>query len=158
MRPRMRGFPERFLPIILIALLLGLGGCGDGEEVSAEELVSRGDAICGEGQARFSEIQAEPPANPKEAVEQTEELIAVAEGQLEDLEGLEPPEDLREAYDRYLEEWGQAIELMKRGRDAAERRDAAGYGEAQEEAEAERAERLKLARQLGFGVCSERNP
>lgn len=132
--------------------LLGCGG--DGDQLSAEELVLRADRICREGQARFQEIQAEPPANSKEAVDQTEELIEVAEQELDELDELEPPDGLRDRFDRYLEERGSAIEVLKEGREAAERQDARGYGAAQERAQAQLAARGQLARDLGFKVCS----
>jgi len=144
-------------PALLSALAAAalLAGCGDdAEQVSAEELVGRGDELCGEGRQRFEEIQGEPPANAGEALEQSEELVEVASDELSELRRLRPPEELRERYDDYLEARGRALELLEQGRDAASDRDAAGYSEAQTRLAADEGERAKLARAVGFRVCS----
>lgn len=131
-------------------------GCGeDTEQLSAEELVSRGDEICKQGEERFAEIQQEPPANPTEAREQTEELVEVARDELNELRNLRPPDELREPYDDYLEARGSALELLEQGRDAAEGKDAEGYAEAQAQAAADQPKRSKLAQAVGFEVCSK---
>jgi hypothetical protein len=109
-------------------------GCGGGpEDVTAEELVSKGDEICRLGQERFTEIQDDPPANASEAVEQTDLLIQESEDELNALRDLEPPDELREPYDRYLEARGRFLEFLRRGRDAAD----------------------ELAQAVGFQVCSK---
>lgn len=139
-----------------LALALGvLAGCSsDGEQLSAEELVSRGDELCREGQRRFAEIQAQPPANALEASAQTDELVAAASDELNELRRLRPPEELRDAYERYLEARGSALALLEEGRDAAEARDAEAYAEAQAEAAAGAAKRRGLAAAVGFQACS----
>lgn len=143
---------------VLIALALPAAvaaGCGDDtKQLTAEELISRGDVICAEGLDRFAEIQADPPANASEASDQTDELVDVATDELNDLRNLRPPEELSEPYERYLQARGSALELLEEGRDAAEDRDAAAYGEAQTKVTADQPERLKLANAVGFKTCS----
>ena len=140
---------------LLAGALLAIG-CGDGpEQVSAEDLVAQGDEICRGGQEQFTEIQADPPANSAEAVEQTERLIQESEDELNDLRDLEPPEELRDAYDRYLEARGRALEYLRRGRDAAEAQDSKGYLEAQAGVVKRAQERQQLAQAVGFQVCSK---
>jgi hypothetical protein len=134
----------------------GCGGGDDGEQVSAEELLDRGDRVCQEGQQRFAEIQRDTPADAGEAFEQTEELAEVASEELDELERLDPPGELDESYDRYLEARGEALDLLERGRDAAEDRDAKAYDEAQNQLAADQRERIELARAVGFEVCSKR--
>ncbi len=129
-------------------------GCGEGDPLSAEELVSRGDEICREGADRFAEIQERPPDSAGDAAEQTEELVEVAEDDLERLEDLRPPEQLSDRYERYLEARREALETLTDGRDAAEDGDARGYEAAQTEVVREGARRRKLARAVGFKVCS----
>jgi hypothetical protein len=136
------------------ALLAG-AGCGeDAEPVTAAELVSRGDAICAEGRQRFAEVQSEAPPNATAAAAQTAELVQIATDELNELREIRPPEELREPYDRYLEARGRALELLERGQEAAEDQNAEAYGKAQAEAAAAQAERLKLARAVGFKQCS----
>ena len=150
--------PRRLIVVALAALpVLGATGCGsDTEQVDADELIRRGDAICAEGRERFDQVQAQAPPNASGAVDQTEELVEIAEDELNELRNIRPPDELRERYDSYLEARGRALELLEQGRDAAEEKDAEAYGKAQAKASAEQAERLKLARAVGFKTCSKR--
>jgi hypothetical protein len=146
-------------PAVLAAAALGavvIGGCdGSGDGLSAEELVQQGDEVCRGVADDFSAIQAQPPANASEGADQASELLQVADAAQEELRDLEPPEEIGDAYDRYLEARQEVSESLKRGRDAAENQDGAGYGKAQEEAAAGAPERRRLARELGFRVCSQ---
>ena len=156
--PRIRS-SRHLLVLATTTAVVALAGCGgdDTEDVSAEELISRGDELCREGQERFEQIQGETPANADEAHEQTEELVAVADAELSELREMRPPEELRDAYDRYLESRGEALDLLERGRDAAANGDAKAYAEAQTELAADQDARVELAREIGFSVCSERD-
>lgn len=139
-----------------LALLVLAAGCGGDDPLSEDELVSRGDELCSEGQDRFAEIQAEPPENASAAADQTQELIEVAEDEVASLRDFEASDDeVQGALDSYVESREGAIELLEEGRDAAERQDGGAYGEAQSEVAASAGERLRLAREVGFEVCSE---
>jgi ElaB/YqjD/DUF883 family membrane-anchored ribosome-binding protein len=149
---------RRRLIVVAIAVVPAAtgAGCGsDTEQVDAEELISRGDAICAEGRQRFDEVQGEAPANAAAAVDQTQELVDIATDELNELRNIRPPDELRESYDSYLEARGRALELLEQGRDAAEDKDAEAYGRAQAKASAEEPQRRKLARTVGFKVCSK---
>ncbi len=148
---------RRLIVVALAVVPAATGaGCGsDTEQVDAEELISRGDAICAEGRQRFDEVQAEAPANAAAAVDQTEELVDIATDELNELRNIRPPDELRESYDRYLEARGRALELLEQGRDAAEDKDTEAYGRAQAKASAEEPQRRKLAGAVGFKVCSK---
>lgn len=141
------------LAVVPAATAAGCGGNND--QVTPEELISRGDAICAEGRQRFDEVQAEAPANAAAAVDQTQELADIATDELNELRNMQPPDELRESYDRYLEARGRALELLEQGRDAADDKDAEAYGQAQAKAAAEEPQRRKLARAVGFKVCSK---
>ena len=141
------------LAVVPAATAAGCGG--DNAQVTPEELISRGDAICAEGRQRFDEVQAEAPANAAAAVDQTQELADIATDELNELRNMQPPDELRESYDRYLEARGRALELLEQGRDAADDKDAEAYGQAQAKAAAEEPQRRKLARAVGFKVCSK---
>jgi hypothetical protein len=143
------------LAVGLAAAAVAAGGCGDDtEQVSADELIARGDEICVEGRRRFDEVQAKAPANAAAAADQTDELVTIATDELNELRNIRPPDELRERYDRYLEARGRALELLEQGRDAAADNDADAYGEAQAKAAAEGPQRLKLAKAVGFKACS----
>jgi len=153
----MRIGSSRHLLAVLTAVAAIAIGCGgdDIEDVSAEELISRGDELCRSGQERFEEIQTGTPANADAAREQTEALIEVADGELSELRKMRPPEELRDEYDRYLAARADALELLEQGRDAAAEGDADAYAEAQTKLAADQDERVELARDVGFSACSE---
>ena len=150
--------PRRAAPIALAAVTAATAAAcgGDTEPLSVEELISRGDEICAEGRRAFAVAQARAPASAKAAAGQTDELVQIATGELDELRGIRPPDELRERYDAYLEAQGLALELLERGRVAAEEGDARAYRRAQARAAAEQPERLKLARAVGFKQCSKR--
>jgi hypothetical protein len=146
----------RWIPTIVPALVLVVltAGCGGGkEQVSAAELVQKGDQICRTEQAKFSQIQAHPPANASNAADQTKELIQAAESASSQLGNLEPPDELRRPLESYLSARDRAIDQMKHGQDAADDQDSRAYGSAQAAVVHSAPERKKLARSVGFKVC-----
>lgn len=141
-----------------LALCLAVAGCGGDDtavRLDAATLVARADEICRGGVERFAEIQAEAPANAKEAEEQTAELVEVASEELSALRELRPPEELRAVYERYLRARGRALEQLEIGREAAASRDTAAYLEAQAKVGADQPQRIKLAKAVGLKACSE---
>jgi hypothetical protein len=138
----------------LVALAIAACG-GGGQQVSAEELVQKGDDICTEVQERFAEIQRAPPASASDGADQAAELLEVADGAETELQDLEPPEELRDAYARYLDLRERVNDLIQAGKDAAQDQDGAAYGKAQEEAAKGAPERRRVAKELGFKVCSQ---
>jgi hypothetical protein len=144
---------------LLTALLLAIpviAGCGDGaEQVSSAELVQRADQICTEERDRFDQIQSAPPPSASAAVDQTGDLIDATESAISDLRDIEPPESQRDTYDGYLNARDEVVDEMKKGKEAAEDRDTAAYGAAQDAVAKGAAERQKLAAELGFKVCSQ---
>jgi hypothetical protein len=152
-------FPLRIFAVIAclaLAAAVTVTECGGGsEEVSAEELVQKGDDVCGNVQERFAEIQAAPPASATEGAEQAGKLLGVADDAQGELRDLEPPEELRDRYDAYLDARESVSDELERGKQAAEDQDGEAYGKAQEEAVGGAPERRKLARKLGFRVCSQ---
>jgi hypothetical protein len=144
------------VPLVALAGASAIAGCGGGSDsVSAEELVQRGDEICGEVSDGFAEIQQQPPANATDGAEQADGLLGLANDAQDRLREMEPPEELGDSYDRYLEARDEVGDALERGKEAAEDQDGAAYGRAQEEAAAGAPERRRLARELGFGVCSQ---
>jgi hypothetical protein len=149
--------PRLLLPMALLAFSgTALAACGGGgsERVSAAELVQKADAICTKERSSFARVQAHPPPNASVAGNQTDELIKATEDANAQLRDLKPPEGLQSSYDSYLEARDRVIEEMNRGKDAAEDRDSTAYGAAQAAVARGASQRRKLARSLGFKVCS----
>ena len=148
------------IPVLAAALILiaavGVAGCGGGkEQVTAAELVQKGDSICTEEADRFDQVQSAPPASARAAKDQTGELIDAAESAHSDLAILDPPDAQQPAYDSYLDAHRAAIDEMRKGEDAADDEDSAAYGTAQEAVAKSATQRQRLASQLGFKVCSQ---
>jgi len=148
--------PSISIPILIPLGLILLTGCGGGkQQVSSAELVQKGDQICTDARDRFNQVQAEPPANASAAADQTSELIDELHAEVSDLRDLEPPEAQRPAYGRYLDAQDRTVDVFERGKDAADNQDSAAYGAAQAEVVKGAPERQKLAKALGFAVCSK---
>ncbi len=122
--------------------------------MTAAELQQQADQACQTEQQKFREIQASPPANASDAMDQTKALIAVAETASSTIDGLEPPSELQGKLDAYLAARGKAIDEMKKGQDAADNQDAQAYGAAQAAVSKSAPERSKLAKALGLKVCA----
>ena len=138
-----------------LAILALAGGCGGGkQQVTAAELVQKGDQICRQEQSGFSQIQAHPPANASDAADLTKALVRTAESADSKLSDLQPPDELKAQLDSYLSARDRAIDELKKGQDAAENQDSATYGAAQAAVVQSAPERRRLARAVGFKVCS----
>jgi hypothetical protein len=145
------------LTSLTVATLALAMGCGGGkEQVTAAELVQKGDQICQQEQTKFSQIQNQPPSNASDAADQTKKLIGVAEDASSSLDDLEPPDALQGSFKTYLDARDRAIDQMKRGQDAAENQDSSAYGAAQAAVVHSAPQRRKLAASLGLKVCSSK--
>jgi len=142
---------------VAVAAVIGVGCGSSKQQVSATELVQKADAICRDEQAKFDQIQAHPPANASIASDQTKELIDVTNAASSDLRDLEPPDQLSAPYDAYLQARDAAVDQMKRGQDAADNQDSAGYSAAQTAVARAALRREKLATAAGLRVCGS-NP
>jgi hypothetical protein len=136
-----------------VGLLAGCGG-GGGTPVSGPELITKGDELCRAEQQNFKEIQATPPANASDAADQTGELVASAEKELDALRDLEPPSKLSAKYDAYLDAQQQALDLLEEGQKAAEQQDGNTYGKLQKQIGDGAQKRHELAQAVGFKDCS----
>ncbi len=115
--------------------------------------MAKANEICRDQIQRFAEIQAEPPANASEGVDQTAALIEVSRDELAAFEDLQPPEELQAKLDRYLDARRIAIAQLEAGHSAAKRQDRDAYGAALTRAQKQTPERRRLAHALGFTRC-----
>lgn len=137
-----------------LALAAAVAGCagGGGERLSREEFVEQATAICSRAEERVGAL-AEP-----ETIEEVEtyarEARVITEEGVSDLRELEPPEELEDGFDSYLEQGDEVVALLGE----LERSAAAG-----DEAEARRisgriadaADAQAAARAAGIPECEE---
>jgi hypothetical protein len=136
-----------------LALAIGCGG-DDGEELTKEELIAQGDAICKEGREQFAQLQKDPPQSAAESAELTRQLIEITEEEIDALRDLNAPEDSQAALDDYIEAREEGLEILNRGLEAAEDEDATAYAEAQAQIARSQVDRARLAERVGFKECS----
>jgi hypothetical protein len=86
-----------------VAALLATAGCG-GE--SKQDVISRGDEICREANGRLAEL--EEPESISGLPDYAREARPIVDGAVDDLKGLDPPGEDREAFDRFIE---KSVEL-----------------------------------------------
>jgi hypothetical protein len=130
-----------------------LAGCGGGV-LSAKELSERAASICSDAEAEFAEIQAVRPRSAREADEQLYDLNKAAEHEIDKLSGLEPPDQLREAYTTYLVELRRVADQIRAARLAAMRDDEVGFDTELGLNQESRTKRGRLAREAGLEGCS----
>ena len=150
--------PGRSIVLLLTPLVLAgvAAGCGGGkEQVTAAQLVQKGDQICREQQRKFTEIQAAPLVNASDGGDQAEALGDAAKNSLDDLRHFEPPQAQRVAYDRYLDAKDNALQYFDQAKDAADDLNGRAYSAAQTAEAAGAPERAQLAKALGFKDCSQ---
>ena len=141
-------------PLLIAAALSSCGPFGGGDEPSEDQFASSGDAICTDARARIAELQRDLPKTANEQARFTEQLLGIFEGELAELEALEPPADRSAAFERYLSSRQRAISYVEDGLAAAKAGDALAYADAQGRVAEEQVERTKLAHQSGFTECS----
>ena len=151
--------------IAVLVAGLTFAGCGGGdgstastttggEQLTKQELIAQGDAICRQANDKFTQLQQTPPTTPETAVTFTQNLIDIQENQLGQLRALEPPPSLQSSLDDYLKALEKNIAVLNQGLKAAQESDAARYAKAQAKAVKGQVQRLELAGAVGFKECS----
>src|SRR5438045_3298392 len=93
------------IPAVLVGVLL-ISGCGGGgssspssttgdEPLTKQELISQGDAICGQALDKFQQLEQNPPTTAEGAATLTQQLLEITETELAQLRALNPTADAR---------------------------------------------------------------
>jgi hypothetical protein len=136
------------------SLLAGCGPFGGEDELTKDELIAHGDAICKSGRDEYLDLQQNPPKSASGAAELTRRLIEITEGEISDLRDLNAPEESQDALDDYLAAREAGLDVLRDGLTAAEDQDAKAYAEAQARIAEGQVHRSRLAEQVGFTECS----
>ncbi len=83
-----------------------------------------------------------------------EALVRIAKSRIHDLRALTPPAPIATAYDEYVEAQARVYATDKQALAAARKGDVEGVEAARERRDSEDALRERLAREVGFSVCS----
>jgi hypothetical protein len=153
---------SKTLAIVLPLAALAISGCGGGDSststastatttaLSKAELISQGDAICGEVNAAVGSVGASEAEVPEQIV-QTSNLYV---GLVARLEGLGTPAD-GTGYPEFIAAAKELAKVEGEAKLAAEREDTAALGEAASRATPALEEFESVAGEYGFKECSE---
>lgn len=142
----------RFLIILaaVAAVLVGCGGGGGSDRLSADEFRQQANAVCDKYDAK---ITALAPSSGADVASSVEKVIPLIEQGLAELRALNPPEELADDYDRMLDETAKAIPAARKLADAAANQDTAAMQEALQEGRRASDESDRIATELGLTQC-----
>jgi hypothetical protein len=99
---------------------IALGACG---EPSREEFAAQVDEVCAAEASAFEELSEAAQSGATDVASQLERGAEIREEALAALRELEPPEELRQPFEDYLELRGEGIDVTRTAVEAAERGD-----------------------------------
>jgi serine/threonine protein kinase len=121
--------------------------------LTESQLIAQADAICAESQNRYLEVrdlESERVAD----VPYAEALVRFARSRVRGLRSLRPPPGVADAYERYVKAQERVYDTDVEALRAARAEDVAGVEAARSQRDAEDELRERLAREIGFDVCS----
>lgn len=158
------------LRFVLLAALLGTAAaCGGGSErLSKQELISQGDAICTEYQAKSEEAErALPQVDPTSSSTSDEnlrkfgevvpDLVEILRDQIGELRSLEPPEEDEDRYEVAMDALDSGADRLDEAGEAARDADRAGVRAALTAAQTKLNQADAIARDYGYKVCGSEN-
>ena len=141
-----------FLVLVAAVLAAGCGGGdGEGDALTPEEFRQQADAICVEFEGRLDELGA--PESLEDLQGFVDDAVPILEEGTNELEQLQPPEELEEDWNRAMEINREQLDTVRELRTAAEEGDQARIAELLQEANAARQESDQLAADLGLEQC-----
>ena len=143
--------------LVLIAFLTGAmglaaAGCGGGDDrLTREELIEEADATCTEFDQRVDEV--DEPESLDDIERYVQEIRPIVEEGTDELDALEPPEELQDEYDDWIAATRSGVDRFDELEEAAASGDEQriqevlqGAGESGEDAN-------RLAQEIGLQEC-----
>ena len=140
-----------FLAFLTGAMGLAAAGCGGGgDRLTREELIEEADATCAEFDRRIEDVQE--PESLEDIEAYLQEIRPIVEEGTDELDALEPPEELADEYDDWIAATRTGVDRFDELEEAAASGDEQRIQEVfQDAGEVEEADRL--AQELGFQEC-----
>jgi hypothetical protein len=136
-----------------IVALASCGGGGDGS-ISAKQFQTEANQVCKDVEQQLNRIQSTVPRTADQAEKQAAAVVDVSQQALGNLRQIDPPENLKDTYDKYLQARERAIGFVENSRDAAASNNANAYARAKTRLAEGQPSRRELALQLGLRRCS----
>ncbi len=123
------------------------------ETLTKAELVKKADAICEDSQNTYKSVRSQAmEESPDVAYAAT--LVGISERALRRFRALDPPPNLADEFDNYIEAQRLVALNDRQALAAAEGSDTDNYVAARERRDSEADERYRLAREVGLQKCS----
>jgi hypothetical protein len=134
------------------AMALAAAGCGGGgDRLTREELIDEADATCAEFDQRVEEV--DEPESLDDIERYVQEIRPIVEEGTDELDALEPPEELQDEYDQWIQETRSAIERFDELEEAAASGDEQRIQEVLQGAGEGGDEANRLAQEIGLQEC-----
>jgi hypothetical protein len=140
-----------FFAFLTGAMGLAAAGCGGNDRLTREELVEEADATCADFDQRIEEI--DEPESPEDIERYVQEIRPIVEEGTDELDALQPPEELEDDYDQWIQETRSAIDMFDELEEAAASGDEERIQEVLQSAGEGGEDADRLAQELGFQEC-----
>jgi hypothetical protein len=141
-----------FFAFLTGAMGLAAAGCGGGDDrLTSEELVEQADATCADFDQRIEEV--DEPESPEDIERYVQEIRPIVEEGTDELAELQPPEELEDEYDQWIQETRSAIDMFDELEEAAASGDEERIQEVLQSAGEGGEDADRLAQELGFQEC-----
>jgi hypothetical protein len=114
--------------VAIVALAVVLGGCGGGsKKLSKSDLAHQAGAICAKATRDLDAIPK--PANiadANQAATYFSKAVSVADATMTKLRKLKPSDDVKDAWNKYVDLQQQEVDAFHNLRDKAKKKDASG--------------------------------
>jgi len=143
-----------FLAFLTGAMGLVAAGCGGGSgRLTREELIEEADATCAEFDRQIEDVQE--PESLDDIERYVQEIRPIVEEGTNELDDLEPPEELEDEYDDWIEATRSAVDRFDELEEAAASGDEQRIQEVLEGGAEGGEEADRLAQELGFQECGD---
>jgi hypothetical protein len=141
-----------FLAFLIGAMGLAAAGCGGGtDRLSREELIEEADATCAEFDQRVEEV--DEPESLDDIERYVQEIRPIVEEGTDELDALEPPEELQDEYDDWIAATRSGVDRFDELEEAAASGDEQRIQEVLQGAGEGGDEANRLAQEIGLQEC-----
>ena len=134
------------------AMALAAAGCGGGgDRLTREELIDEADATCAEFDQRVEEV--DEPESLDDIERYVQEIRPIVEEGTDELDALEPPEELQDEYDDWIAATRSGVDRFDELEEAAASGDEQRIQEVLQGAGEGGDEANRLAQEIGLQEC-----
>ncbi len=147
-----RGILAGFAAVAAILLVASCGG--GGSSTPPDQFQSEANQVCKDAQQQFDRILKTTPRTADQAEKQAAALVDVSQQALDNLRQIDPPSQIKDAYNRYLDAREQAIGYIDDAKNAAADHDGTAYVKAKRQTATTQPRRRQLALAAGLKSCT----